>query len=69
MRESITRNQLIEEIKHIPENRLPEIYDFLHFSKQYSIGKRDPYKTLRDTIVNTVTSSELSGAMVQGRAL
>ena len=31
MRESITRNQLIEEIKRIPENRLTEIYDFLHF--------------------------------------
>lgn len=31
MGESNIRNQLIEEIKRIPENRLPEIYDFLHF--------------------------------------
>lgn len=31
MAESIIRDRVIEEIKHIPENRLPEVYDFLHF--------------------------------------
>lgn len=31
MGESITIKQVIEEIKRIPENKLTEIYDFLHF--------------------------------------
>ena len=31
MGESITRSQVIDEIKRIPENKLPEVYDFLHF--------------------------------------
>ena len=31
MGESILRDRIIDEIKHIPENKLPEVYDFLHF--------------------------------------
>ena len=35
---------------------MPPIIEITNLSKQYRIGKREPYKTLRDTIVNTVTS-------------
>ncbi|MBI5893408.1 MAG: hypothetical protein HZB79_07140 [Deltaproteobacteria bacterium] len=31
MGESIIRGRVIDEIKRIPENKLPEVYDFLHF--------------------------------------
>ena len=31
MRQSITIKQVVEEIKHIPENKLSEVYDLLHF--------------------------------------
>lgn len=31
MRQSITIKQVVEEIKHIPVNKLSEVYDLLHF--------------------------------------
>lgn len=31
MGESIIRGRVIDEIKRIPENKLSEVYDFLHF--------------------------------------
>ncbi len=31
MGESIIRDRVIDEIKRIPENKLSEVYDFLHF--------------------------------------
>jgi len=33
---------------------MPPIIEITGLSKQYHIGKREPYKTLRDTIVNAV---------------
>ena len=48
MGHSITRDKVIDEIKLIPEQRLDELYDFVHF---FRLGLQEPHGRIKDDIM------------------
>lgn len=63
MSQSITRNKVMEEIQLIPEHKLEEVYDFVHYLR---IGLREAVRGDKEEVMKFTGSwSELSDEVFQ----